>query len=196
MVQTLVAIEDLDRLKQECLQLLLPLAIDTKVLPQGFTPAQMMASATAHPGGLSEWIHRPRPELERGEPKAVARQQIEVILVLVALARTANARSSNEQTWANIAADAAKLMTHTYGYLSAIRDNAHHISARATTGRKLIGDRKREAVRRAAAPLAGVVSKAKAATEIAEQVGLVPEVVRRYLSAEYPGESWNQSVEE
>ena len=99
--------------------------------------------------------------------------------------------------WLMCKIENADAPTHSYlrGYLDGLQDARDRAHAEAAKSRRKIGASKRERVRQLAEPHRGLMSKEKAAFDIAESIGASPGSIKKMLTELFPGSDWTEKRE-
>jgi hypothetical protein len=110
---------------------------------------------------------------------------------LQAAPRASREVNPDRLNWQEVAYPAISLISHLFGYLSALLDSRMDTGRRATDGRRLIGATTREKVRKEAARYLGTgKAKEEVAALIAPLLGKSFGHVLKRLYEEFPGEKW------
>lgn len=186
---------DLEAIQAEFEEVLLPHAKAAKIYPIDETPQSIIQAGQ---GRLRRGV-----TTEDDSPIGIARGMVDLIAGLIVIAKgrlkiEEVAKSCSQEIkdldWAQVTQQAGGLMTHTYGYISAILDMNSASTVAAIKGRKAIGSRTREKVRAAALLVTRKISRDQAAPLIAAEAGISEGRARKLLSEEFRGEKWNSRI--
>jgi len=193
MALSVVSPEDISERMREVNRTLIPKAIAAGIIPPGTSGSALLSMAIAE-GDVCVDIER-----AGGSPKLIARAYLMLIVTSLASARAAHAddpaETDPEWRWSLIFGRASLLMTHAFGYISALADQNQYRVKAAAAKRRQQGEAKRQRVLEESAPFVGSgKSRSYAAEVIGPKVGLAPEKVRQLLSTLHPGASWDDSA--